>query len=173
MNNLITRERIVAAVVIIILCAGAILAIDSTSNRSYAVEASYENQIGILKQAVEDCAEQIAENAELIYEINNRGYVTAEDFVKETYNADNITIEAGKYSEVTLTSSAVKTGYTAKGVLGFYINNATKNGKNRTHCMVNRVYLTGNTLKMLVRNTSSDYDAVVQLNAAVLFIKNK
>lgn len=140
---------------------------------SYASQVDYQNQIDSLNQSVATLSERQQVNVDLINEINNRGYVVSSDFSKELYTLDNITIEAGKSKEITLCESVSKSGYVAKGILGYYINNATKNGKNRTHCMVNRLYLSGDSLKMLIRNTSSEYDAVIKANATVLFIKNK
>lgn len=139
----------------------------------YASQAGYQNQIDSLEQSVAKLSELEQANIDLINEINKRGYVVSSDFVKELYTLDNITIEAGKSKEITLCESVSKSGYVSKGVLGYYLNNATKNGKNRTHCMINRLYLSGDSLKMLIRNTSSEYDAVIKANATVLFIKDK
>lgn len=141
--------------------------------QSYASQVDYQNQIDSLNKSLATLAERQQANIDLINEINNRGYVDSSDFSKELYTLDNITIEAGKSKEITLCESVSKNGYVAKGILGYYINNATKNGKNRTHCMVNRLYLSGSSMKMLIRNTSSEYDAVVKANATVLFIKDK
>lgn len=160
-------------IIIVMMIFAVLLANFFKREKSYASQVDYQNQISSLEQSVVEVSEREQANIDLINEINNRGYVIASDFAKEVYTLDNITIEAGKSKEITLSESISKNGYVAKGILGYYINNATKNGKNRTHCMVNRLYLSGSSMKMLIRNTSSEYDAVIKANATVLFIKNK
>lgn len=84
---------------------------------------------------------------------------------------DNWTVGKNSYSNTT--KNVAVTGYTAMGIVGFRLQNATTGGAYNTYCSQHSMYLSAtNTVWFLVRNNNPTYDAKIKVIADVLYKQN-
>lgn len=88
----------------------------------------------------------------------------------DTVSLDNQTISGNSYDNFSIATT--KSGYTAIGVVGWEIQNATSSGTNATNCTLYRYYKSsaGNATFYVKNNGSSS--AKIRMVAYVLYRKN-
>ena len=89
--------------------------------------------------------------------------------VESKVAADNLSVAASSSEDVTY--SVAKTGYTPIGIVGFNFANATSGGTGRSLVYLCKLYLSGTTATISVRNATST-NAKVKLTIYVLYRKN-
>lgn len=94
-------------------------------------------------------------------------YDPGPQFVVESKAVDNV--ETSNYLDSSFSIS--KSGYTAIGVVGFNIGNASSNGANSSYCTFSKILVSGTSAQYRIRTTSSSA-ARVKITFYVLYKKN-
>lgn len=96
-------------------------------------------------------------------------------FSSQTKSQDNVTIDINKTSSKN-TINITRSGYTAVGICGFYIQNASSSGQNGSSCYFTQCYLTSGvgstTASYVVRNTHTTKKAKIKVSVIVTYVKN-
>ena len=96
-------------------------------------------------------------------------------YITENKALDNISVSkttSDGQGYTTKTLSVSKSGYTAIGITGHNIANASTNGVGSSYCRLVRVYLSNSTTAtMFISNDGGDA-AVIKVTIAVLYKKN-
>ncbi len=105
-----------------------------------------------------------------------RTLVTEQDLanvfkVVRNKKSNAITIAKSGDQACTITGCSLD-GYTPVGVVGHRVQNASSGGANSSLCRVYRVQLSGTTVTMNLRNTSTTASAKIELLVDILFIKD-
>lgn len=88
----------------------------------------------------------------------------------ENKSKDNQSIAASSTSNISVT--VTKSGYTALGIVGVHVDNATSSGTQHTLCCIEDFYLSSaKTAIVSIRNTSSKAAKII-VTAYVLYAKN-
>lgn len=150
-----------AVMVLISLCIG------YGKDEVYADPASYETQIDTLSDTVNTLSAANTSNAAIITSLQSVGYLDEDGLMTKTYESSSVTVAAKGYQSIEVADVTLD-GYTAKGVMGFWVS-----GTNRTYCTVNKLYISGSKVYAVLRNTSTSTSAVVQIHCGVIYAKNK
>ena len=101
---------------------------------------------------------------------------TSSSYVGETKTLDNISLDnssSDSQASVSKTLSVSKSGYTAIGIIGWNIKNATTNGVNSSSCRFECLYLSNaTTATMVICNDGTNNGAKVCVDIYVLYRKN-
>ena len=92
--------------------------------------------------------------------------------VTENKSKDNVTISANSSTDIDVT--VTKTGYTAIGIVGITVVNASSGGIRADYCHENRQYLSGtptSTARVSLRNHYPNGSSKVKVTFVILYAK--
>jgi len=134
----------------------------------YGVNLRNEIETNMLKKSQQDLTE--AEKTQVLDNIGVTSLLNGAIVVELKTIVDNLSIAAGSYNESSY--SVAKEGYTALGVIGHNVGNASSSGSGRTSAVFTKLYVSNNNLTTCIKNVSASAAIKIKLNVFILYKKN-